>query len=89
MYRPVRNMMTAAAILFPAAVFLIPGLRPGFFGWLFYGIFLLVTLFVWGIGGKGNRRVSEGFDPDSDNQELDLTRQKLRESSKWNWWSLH
>ena len=43
---------------------------------------LLVVLFLWGISGKGNRRVTDGFDPDADNQFLNETKSKLLFNSR-------
>lgn len=69
----------------PAVLFLpaLQGWKHSFFLWLLYGIYLLVVLFVWGIGGKRNRNVSRGFDPEQNNAELNHTEELLRERSLW------
>ena len=49
---------------------------------MLYGLLVLVV-FVWGVTGKGNRNVSRGFDPETDNRKLDETKEIIRERSRW------
>jgi len=86
-YRVVRVVMAALAVLFLLGLWLIPamaGLRSNFYVWFFFVIYGLITLFVWGIGSKKNRTVGEGFDPVQGNKDLYVTREHLKERSKWN-----
>ena len=54
-----------------------------------YKDYVLVVLFIWGIAGKGNRNVGRGFDPETDNQKLDETKELIREQSRWSaYWSM-
>ena len=85
-YSVVRLIMTAVAVLFLLGLWLIPamrGLRTNFFTWFFFAVYALVTLFVWGIGSKKNRNVGEGLDPIQGNKDLYVTREHLKERSKW------
>ena len=50
---------------------------------MLYGLWVLVVLFLWGVTGKGNRNVSQGFDPETDNRKLDETKEIIRERSHW------
>ena len=85
LYRIIKWVMTAGAVLLLPAMYLVPALaeRRGLFSWMLYGLYILVVLFVWGAAGKGNRNVSRGFDPEADNQTLDETREIIRERSRW------
>ena len=84
-YQIVKWLMTVAAVLFLPAMYLVPALaeRRGLFFWMLYGLYILVVLFVWGVTGKGNRNVSRGFDPETDNRKLDETKEIIRERSRW------
>ena len=84
-YQIVKWLMTMAAVLLLPAMYLVPALaeRRGLFAWMLYGLWVLVVLFLWGVTGKGNRDVSQGFDPEADNQKLDETKEVLRERSRW------
>ena len=84
-YQIVKWLMTVAAVLLLPAMYLVPALaeRRGLFAWMLYGLWVLVVLFLWGVTGKGNRDVSQGFDPEADNQKLDETKEVLRERSRW------
>lgn len=85
-YSAVRVVMAALAVLFLLGLWLVPamrGLRSNFFVWFFFAVYVLVTLFVWGIGSKKNRTVGEGFDPVQGNKDLYVTREHLKERSKW------
>ena len=86
MYRVVKWAMTILAILYLPAIFLLPflsALRTELWAWIFYGVFVLLTVFVWGIGGKANRTVGQGVDKDEANKQTKIT-QEL-EHSKWYW----
>ena len=82
-----RAVMTAVGVLFLPAVLIFPQLKAytDLFTWILYGIYLLVVLFLWGISGKGNRRVADGFDPNADNQFLNETKSKLLFNSRLHW----
>ena len=83
-YQIVKWLMTVAAVLLLPAMYLVPALaeRRGLFSWMLYGLLVLVV-FVWGVTGKGNRNVSRGFDPETDNRKLDETKEIIRERSRW------
>ena len=85
LYQIIKWAMTAAAVLLLPAMYLVPALaeRRGLFSWMLYGVYVLVVVFLWGVTGKGNRNVSQGFDPAADNQTLDETKDILREKSRW------
>ena len=85
LYRIIKWVMTVGAVLLLPAMYLVPALaeRRGLFAWMLYGLWVLVVLFLWGVTGKGNRDVSQGFDPEADNQKLDETKEVLRERSRW------
>ena len=82
-----RAVMTAVGVLFLPAVLIFPQLKAytDLFTWILYGVYLLVVLFLWGISGKGNRRVADGFDPNADNQFLNETKSKLLFNSRLHW----
>ena len=85
-YRIVKWGMAAAAVLYPALVLLLPaaaGLRGDVFAWIFYGAYVLVTVMVWGIGGKANRTVGQGIDKDEVNKETKITQELERSKSYW------
>ena len=84
LYQIIKWGMTAAAVLLLPAMYLLPALaeRRGLFSWMLYGLLVLVV-FVWGVTGKGNRNVSRGFDPETDNRKLDETKEIIRERSRW------
>ena len=85
-YRIVKWVMAAAAVLYPALVLLLPaaaGLRSDVFAWILYGAYVLVTVMVWGIGGKANRTVGQGVDRDEVNKQTKMTQELER--SKWYW----
>ena len=84
-YQIVKWLMTMAAVLLLPAMYLVPALaeRRGLFSWMLYGVYVLAVVFLWGITGKGNRNVSQDFDPETDNQKLDGTKDILREKSRW------
>ena len=85
-YRIVKWVMAAAAVLYPALVLLLPaaaGLRSDVFAWILYGAYVLVTVMVWGIGGKANRTVGQGIDKDEVNRETKISQEILRSSSYW------
>ena len=84
-YQIVKWLMTVAAVLLLPAMYLVPALaeRRGLFFWMLYGVYVLVVVFLWGVTGKGNRNVSQDFDPETDNQKLDGTKDILREKSRW------
>ena len=44
---------------------------------------MLLTVFVWGIGGKANRTVGQGVDKDEVNKQTKMTQELER--SKWYW----
>ena len=85
LYRIIKWVMTAGAVLLLPAMYLVPALaeRRGLLFWMLYGLYILAVLFVWGVTGKGNRNVSREVDPDADNQTLDATKEALREKSRW------
>ena len=85
LYRIIKWVMTVGAVLLLPAMYLVPALaeRRGLFAWMLYGLWVLVVLFLWGVTGKENRDVSQGFDPEADNQKLDETKEVLRERSRW------
>lgn len=85
LYRAIKWAMTIGAVLLLPAMYLVPTLaeRRDFFSWMLYGLYVLITLFVWGVTGKGNRNVSRDFDPDMDNRNLDETKEIIRERSRW------
>ena len=85
LYRIIKWVMTAVAVLLLPAMYLVPALaeRQGLFFWMLYVLYVLIVLFVWGVTGKGNRNVSQGFDPEANNQKLDETKDVLRERSRW------
>ena len=85
LYQIIKWGMTAAAAVLLPAMYLVPALaeRRGLFSWMLYGVYVLVVLFLWGVTGKGNRNVSQDFDPETDNQKLDGTKDILREQSRW------
>ena len=82
-----RTVMTAVGVLFLPAVFIFPQLKAhmDLFTWILFGDYLLVVPFLWGISGKGNRRVADGFDPNADNQFLNETKSKLLFNSRLHW----
>ena len=84
-YQIVKWLMTIAAVLLLPAMYLVPVLaeRRDLFFWMLYGLYILAVLFVWGVTGKGNRNVSQGFDPETDNRKLDETKEIIRERSHW------
>ena len=81
----IKWVMTTGAVLFLPSMYLVPALaeRRGLFLWMLYGLWVLVVLFLWGVTGKGNRNVSQGFDPETDNRKLDETKEIIRERSHW------
>ena len=85
LYQIIKWAMTAAAAALLPAMYLVPALaeRRGLFFWMLYGVYVLVVVFLWGVTGKGNRNVSQDFDPETDNQKLDGTKDILREKSRW------
>ena len=86
MYRIVKWSMLILAILYLPAVFLLPFLsvlRTELWAWIFYGVFVLLTAFVWGIGGKANRTVGQGIDKDEVNKETKITQELERSKSYW------
>ena len=78
------NVLTIAAAALLPAMYWVPALaaRRGLISWMLYGLLVLVV-FVWGVTGKGNRNVSRGFDPETDNRKLDETKEIIRERSRW------
>ena len=91
LYQAMKWLMTIAAAALLPAMYLVPALaeRRGLFSWMLYGLYILVMLFVWGVTGRGNRNVSQGFDPEADNQKLEETREIIREKSRWStYWTL-
>ena len=84
LYQTVKWTLTIAAAALLPAMYLAPALaeQRGLFSWMLYGLLVLVV-FVWGVTGKGNRNVSRGFDPETDNRKLDETKEIIRERSRW------
>ena len=72
LYQTVKWTLTIAAAALLPAMYWVPALaaRRGLISWMLYGLLVLVV-FVWGVTGKGNRNVSRGFDPETDNRKLD------------------
>ena len=84
LYQTVKWTLTIAAAALLPAMYCVPALaaRRGLISWMLYGLLVLVV-FVWGVTGKGNRNVSRGFDPETDNRKLDETKEIIRERSRW------
>ena len=85
LYQVIKWTLTIGAAALLPAMFFVPALaaRRGLFFWMLYGVYVLVVVFLWGVTGKGNRNVSQDFDPETDNQKLDGTKDILREKSRW------
>ena len=86
MYRIVKWAMTVVAVLYlPAALFLpaLDFLRGDALSWVCYGAFVLLTAFVWGIGGKANRTVGRGVDRDEVDRETRITQEVERSKAYW------
>ena len=85
LYQVIKWTLTIGAAALLPAMFFVPALaaRRGLFFWMLYGVYVLVVLFIWGVTGKGNRNVNQGFDPEADNRKLDETREIIRERSRW------
>lgn len=86
MYRIVKWTMLVLCGLYLLAVFLVPFfgfLRTDLLAWILYVAFVLMTVFVWGIGGKANRTVGQGVDKDEVNKQTKMTQELER--SKWYW----
>ena len=84
-YRMVKWTMAVLAAACPLLTLLVPALeklRGDVFAWILYGAYVLVTVMVWGIGGKATRNVGQGIDKDRVNKEAKLTRELQR---KWFW----
>jgi len=83
--RVVKWMLTLAAAALLPAMYLLPALaaRRGLVSWMLYALLVLVTVFLWGISGKGNRHVAEGFTPE-ENERLRETRESLYHRSRLN-----
>ena len=66
-----------AAALLPA-MYLLPALaeRRGLVFWMLYILLVLLTVFFWGLSGKGNRHVADGFTPE-ENKNLQETQDLL------------
>ena len=77
-------LTVATAALLP--MYLMPALaaRRDLLAWMLYILLVLVTVFVWGVSGKGNRHVADGFTPEED-EKLRETQEVLRQNSLWNW----
>lgn len=85
-YRIVKWVMAAAAVLYLALVLLVPGLaglKGDAFAWVIYGAYALVTLMVWGMGGKANRTVGQGVDKEKLAKDTKATQEALRSRSYW------
>ena len=85
-YRIVKWIMAAAAVLYLALVLLLPaaaGLRGDVFAWIFYGAYVLVTAMVWAIGGKATRNVGRGIDKDKLREETWITQEAELSKSRW------
>lgn len=86
MYRVVKWTMLALSILYVPAALLVPFLaflRTDLLCWILYGAFVLMTVFVWGIGGKANRTVGQGMDLNEKNQEIKITQELERSKHYW------
>lgn len=79
------TLTIAAAVLLPA-MYLLPALaaRRGLFAWMLYALLVLVTIFLWGISGKANRHVTDGFTQE-ENEKLSETQEILHRHSLWKW----
>lgn len=86
MLRLFKWLLTIAAAALMPAMYLVPTLAAhrGLFFWMLYALLVLVTLFLWGISGTGNRHVADGFTPE-ENQKLRETQEILRRHSLWKW----
>jgi len=86
MLRLCKWLLTIAAAALLPAMYLVPTLAAhrGLFFWMLYALLVLVTLFLWGIGGTGNRHVADGFTPE-ENEKLRETQEILRRHSLWKW----
>ena len=76
--------LTCSAVALPPAMYLLPALaeRRGFVFWLLYILLVLLTAFLWGIAGKGNRHVADGFTPE-ENRKLQETQEILHRGRFW------
>lgn len=86
MYKTVKWTMLVLSILYLPAVFLVPlltFLHTDLLAWILYGAFVLLTVFVWGIGGKANRTVGQGMDLQEKNEDIKVTQEVLRSRSYW------
>lgn len=86
MYRIVKWTMSVLCVLYLPCVLLVPGLaflRTDLLAWILYGAFVLMTVFVWGIGGKANRTVGQGMDLDKKNKEIRITQELERSKHYW------
>ena len=86
MYKIVKWTMLVLCGLYLLAVFLVPFfgfLRTNLLAWILYVAFVLMTIFVWGIGGKANRTVGQGMDLREKNEDIKVTQEVLRSSSYW------
>lgn len=85
LYQAIKWVMTIGAAALLPAMFFVPALaaRRGLFSWMLYGVYVLVVLFVWGVTGKANRNVSQGFDPETGNQKLNETKEIIWERNLW------
>ena len=84
-YQLLKTAMTTIAILFPPAVLFVPALsvlKRTPFTWILYIIYVLIVLFVWGIGSGRNQDVTKGFTPE-DNKELEDTKRIILNRSRW------
>ena len=66
LYRIIKWVMTAGAVLLLPAMYLVPALaeRRGLFFWMLYGLFFLVVLFLWGHHREGAPECEPGLRPE-------------------------
>ena len=86
MLRVIKWTLTGIAAALLPAMYLVPALaeRRGLVSWMLYVLLVLVTAFLWGISGKGNRHVAEGFTPE-EREKLRETQEVLQQHSLWKW----
>lgn len=86
MFRLIKWILTLAAAALLPAMYLLPSLAPhrGLLTWMLYALLVLVTVFLWGISGKGTRHVADDFTPE-ESERLRETQELLHRRSRWNW----
>ena len=84
-FRAVLAALTLLAVLYLIGLYTVPAMEPlrhEFYFWLLYIIFVLILVCLWTLSGKKQRYWKHSQD-EIDNEELDITKEVLREKNKW------